>query len=147
MKHKSVLLLLAFTIFVSLSGCEKIPPLSERIAKTWRAGIVLWSGTTVYSRGGLSNTTAGYTNYSLQLTTAGSVILREFTGETFNGQWELVGESTLVLKNLSPAPTGTNGTLEYKIDSISDTELKLSSTTAYAKTGDKTVTLNLQVVQ
>lgn len=143
MKQLRIFSLLLFGL--SFSSCEKVPPLSERIAKSWTARVVTWNSTTVYTRGGTTNTTPGYTNYSLQLTTAGNVNLREFTGETFTGQWELVGETTLKLTNLSPAPTGTNGQMEFSIDGITDAELRLNSTQAYAKTGDQRVAYTLQI--
>lgn len=132
-------------VVLSFSSCEKVPPLSERIAKSWTARVVTWNSSTVYTRGGTSNTTPGYTNYSLQLTTAGNVTLREFTGESFSGKWALEGETTLKITELSPAPTGTNGQMTFTIDGITDSELRLSATQAYAKTGDQRVAYTLQI--
>lgn len=143
MKQLRIFFLLLFV--GAFTSCEKIPPLSERIAKSWTARVVTWNSTTVYTRGGTSNTTPGYTNYSLQLTTAGNVTLREFTGESFTGKWELVGETSLKLTNLSPAPTGTNGQMEFTIDGITDSEFRLTSSQAYAKTGDQRVAYTLQI--
>lgn len=143
MKHSRIFFLLLSLL--AFSGCEKVPPLSERIAKSWTARVVTWNSTTVYTRGGTSNTTPGYTNYSLQLTTAGNVNLREFTGETFTGKWALEGETTLKITDLSPAPTGTNGQMTFTIDGITDSELRLSATQAYAKTGDQRVAYTLQI--
>lgn len=142
---KSIRILSLFLIVWSFTSCEKVPPLSERMAKSWTARVVTWNSTTVYTRGGTSNTTPGYTNFSLQLTSAGNVNLREFTGESFTGKWELVGETTLKLTNLSPAPTGTNGQMDFTIDGITDAELRLTATQNYAKTGDQRVSYTLQI--
>jgi hypothetical protein len=43
--------------------------------------------------------------------------------------------SKLILKNLNPAPTGTNGTIEFNLSNFTDTAMTISRTTASEKTG------------
>lgn len=135
-KALSLLTLFAVTL-VFVSGCkEKIAPVSERVAKTWSARIVKHGSSIVYSRGGTSNTSPGYSSYSLNLASAPNVRLTEVEGTTFSGNYELPTDTRLVLTNLSPEPTGTSGSLEYTIQSITDdgSEMVIVGT-AYAKTG------------
>lgn len=127
--------------FVMLLGvavaCKKttVAPVSERIAKAWTANIVKHGSTTVYTKGSTS-TIAGYSSFRLNLSSATSVSLTEFDGNTFTGQWEVsADEKTLTLKNLSPQPTGTGGTISYSIVTIEDTKLNLVRTSASQKTG------------
>lgn len=135
-KALSLLTLFAVTL-IFVSGCkEKIAPVSERVAKTWSARIVKHGSSIVYSRGGTSNTSPGYSSYSLNLASAPNVRLTEVEGTTFSGNYELPTDTRLVLTNLSPEPTGTSGSLEYTIQSITDdgSEMVIVGT-AYAKTG------------
>jgi len=130
----SVALLLGMVVV--LTGCPNPKkPLSEVIAKAWTAQKVEHGSTTVYTKGASSNTVAGYSQFSLNLTSPTSAVLKEFDGNTFTGQWELQGDTKLILKNLSPQPTATNGTIEFTINSASDNELVLTRTTASQKTG------------
>ena len=131
-----------FTIIVSvllslnLFSCqEKAVPVSELIKKNWGANIVKEGSTIVYTKGASSNAKPGYSSFSLNLLFAPSVTLKEADGNTFTGQFELVGDTKLVLKNLNPAPTGTGGTIEFTINSIDAKELKLTRTSASQKTG------------
>ena len=142
MKKALLLALLAFTT-VFMFGCkEKVKPVSERIAKTWTARIVKHGSTIVYSRGNANNSNPGYENYSLNLASAPNVRLTEVEGTTFTGNYEVPSDTKLILTNLSPEPTSTNGRLEYTIQEITDTELVLVGT-AYAKTGGTVNTYTL----
>ncbi|WP_373512240.1 hypothetical protein [Persicitalea sp.] len=117
-------------------GCKKkVPPLTERIAKVWSANTIKEGSTTVYTKGGASNAKPGYSNYKLAINQDGTVTYTEFDGNTFTGQWELNGESKLILKNLNPQPTGTNGTIEFDITSFEDGMMTLTRTTSSVKTG------------
>lgn len=143
-KALSLFTLFAVT-FVFIIGCkEKIPPVSQRVAKTWSARIVKHGSSIVYSRGGTNNTSPGYATYSLNLASAPNVRLTEVEGTTFSGNYELPSDAKLVLTNLSPEPTGTGGRLEYTIQSITDdgTEMVILGT-AYAKTGGTVNTYTL----
>lgn len=136
-KSLSAALLSIVVLGYLVTGCKPAakPPVSERIAKVWTARIVDENNTTVYTRGGASNVRPAYSNFRLDLSSPTAVTLKEFDNNIFTGQWEVQGENKLILKNLTPQPTGTNGTIEFTINSISDTELKLTRTTASLKTG------------
>lgn len=124
-------------LFVFVSGCKKTPtpPVSERIAKIWSAKTVDENQTTVYTRGGTSNVRPGYSSFKLDLSSATAATLVEYTGETFKGQWSVPTDTKLVLSNLNPQPTGTNGTIEFTINSLTDTELSITRTSGSSKTG------------
>ncbi|GAB2764261.1 hypothetical protein GCM10027275_01680 [Rhabdobacter roseus] len=109
--------------------------MSERIAKAWSAESVKEGSTVVFTKGGAGNTKPGYSNFKLTFLAGGNVTYSELDNNTFNGQWELVGDNRLILKNLTPQPTGTNGTIEFTINSFSDTRMVLTRTTASVKTG------------
>jgi hypothetical protein len=128
-------------VFV-LTACPKAktPPLSERIAKVWTAGTVKENGTVVYTKGGASNTKPGYTSFKLDLKNVNgtkTVTLTEVDGNSFTGTWELsADEKKLILRGLTPQPTGTNGVIEYTINGdVTDTQLSLTRTAASLKTG------------
>jgi len=128
-----------------LMGCptSKTPPLSERIAKAWTARVVTENGSTVYTRGGTNNISA-YNNFKLDLSSAPTVRLTEFDGNTFVGTYSVQDNpQQLTLTALQPQPTGTNGTISYTINSISDTELVLTRTTASQKIGGRTAVYTL----
>lgn len=131
-----------FTLVIALTafGCKKkVKPLSERIAKAWIAETVNHNSTMVYTRGGSANTWPGYSDFRLNLTSASGsnkVSYTEWNGDKFEGDWELQGDSKLILKNLMPPPTASSGTIEFNITSIDDNKLVLTRTTASKKTGD-----------
>lgn len=130
-----------WSLFVAIGlltvGCKKDPPpLTERIAKAWSASTVREGSTVVYTKGGASNTKPGYSNFRLTLNSSGAATYTEFDGNTFTGQWELNGDSKLILKNLNPQPTGTNGTIEFDITSFDDSMMTLTRTTSSVKTGN-----------
>ena len=135
MKKNLFLLLPIVVLFVSISCKKTVVPVSEKIKKNWTAMKVTEGSTVKYDKANNVTLVAGYSNFSLNLATPPSATLKEFDGNSFSGTYELVGDTKLVLKNLSPAPTGTSGTIEFTIDSITDTELKLTRTTVSQKTG------------
>ena len=93
----------------------------------------------VYARGGSANSWPGYAEFRLNLTTASGVnkvMYTEWNGDKFEGEWELQGDSKLILKNLVPPPTASNGTIEFNITSLDDNKLVLTRTSASKKTGD-----------
>ena len=132
---KKIAILLVSFGFFALSCKTKVVPVSETIKKTWTAQIVKEGSATVYTKGAAANTKPGYSSFVLNLLIAPSVTLKEADGNTFTGQYELIGDTQLVLKNLNPVPTGTGGTITFTINSVSDTELKITRTTASQKTG------------
>ncbi|MFN8353344.1 MAG: hypothetical protein U0Y10_02775 [Spirosomataceae bacterium] len=139
MKKQNILRWVAAVAVVAWMGsCKKdsTPPLSERIAKIWSANIVKEGSTVVYTKGATTNIKAGYVSFKLDLSSQTSAKLTEYDGNSFTGQWALsADEKTLTLSNLNPQPTGTSGTIAFTINEANDTNLKITRTTASAKTG------------
>ncbi len=133
-----------YTIFWSLilslalvtTGCKpKVKSVTERLAKTWTAETVKEGSAVVFTRGGSGNTRPGYSDFKLTLVEGGNAIYVEFDKNSFTGAWELQGDTKLVLKNLTPVPTGTGGTIDFTITSIDDSKLVLTRNTSSIKTG------------
>ncbi len=130
-------------IFVLLSvvlliSCKKdsIPSVAEQLQKVWVANVVKEGATTVFTKGAATNTKPGYSQFRLDLSSATSVRLTEFDGNSFVGTWEVsADEKILTLKNLNPQPSDTGGTIAYSIGSVNHTDLVLIRTTASLKTG------------
>ncbi|AQG82595.1 hypothetical protein [Spirosoma montaniterrae] len=140
MKTNTLFTFLAATlIFGLLTGCrgKKVAPVSERIAKVWTAQKVDENNTTVYTRGAASNV-RNYATFRLDLSKPPTVEYTEFDGNKFTGQYSVPSDSRLVLSSLNPAPTGTNGTIEFTISDLGDNSVKLTRTTASQKTGNTT---------
>ena len=127
--------LLLLTLIVMSCDKQKAKPISEVIQKVWLANIIKENSSVVFTKGNTANTRPGYSQFKLNIS-AGAASLTEFEGSTFTGQWELAaGDKKLILKNLSPQPTGTNGTIEFDISAISETQLSLNRTNTNQKTG------------
>lgn len=129
-----------------LLGCgspTKVTPVSERMAKVWTASKVNQNTTTVYTKGGTANTVPGYSNFRLDLSSSATVRFIEFDNNTFTGTWSVPSDNRLVLTGLTPAPTGTGGTIEFTIGTLNDTQLELTRTTASPKTGGSLNTYTL----
>ena len=137
-------MLVSLTILVGLltascGGGTKVAPLSERIQKRWSVQSVKENSTTTFTKGSTSNVRPGYTSFLLDLSSAGTVVFIDFDGTRCTGQWSISSdEKRLILTNLTPPPTGTNSTIEFTIDEITDTTLSLTRTTASLKTGGTT---------
>lgn len=130
--------LFTVTLFGVLTGCKKtVAPVSERIAKVWTASKVDENKVTVYTKGGTANV-RNYATFKLDLSSPPTVKYTEFDGNTFTGTYSLPSDNRLVLTNLTPSPTGANGTIEFTINSIDDNTLSLSRTTTSQKTGGST---------
>jgi hypothetical protein len=144
--NKKVLFSTLFSVGVFLfSACgPKVAPVSERIAKVWIAAAVKENSTEVYKKGGTSNIKPGYSTYKLDLSAPPAVTIREIDGGTYTGTYTVTA-TTLSIKGLTPQPTGTGGNLDFTITSLSDegTDLILTSTTPYPKTGNTTNTYTL----
>ncbi|WP_298361875.1 hypothetical protein [Runella sp.] len=131
---KTICILLVSIILVI--GCKpKVTPMSERIVKNWTVTLAKEGSSVVFTQGATGNTRPGYTNFKLELQSGGTVVFTDFDGTRFTGQWELQGDNKLVLKNLTPQPTGTSGTIEFTISDFTDASMTLTRTTANAKTG------------
>ena len=91
---------------------------------------------------------AGYSQFKLDLSIAGSVTLTEFDGKKFTGSYSLSSDNKKLsltgLTSSEGAPSGTNGTLELTISGTpSATSLALETSTAYIKASNKKVALTL----
>lgn len=142
-KSYSPLWYIVLVLALVTAGCskKKVTPLSERIAKTWTAEAVKEGTVVVYTRGGSSNTRPAYSAFRLTLTNTGGVqtaTYTEFDGNTFTGTWALEGETVLTLTGLTPAPTGSGGTIKFTITSVADTKLVLTRLSTSPKTGNTT---------
>lgn len=140
MKKISTFLALAVAtaFIIGQSACKpKVKPLSEIIGRAWVPQTVNHGTTLVYTKGA-TGSVVNYTNWRLDLSSPSSVTYKEFDGNSFSGQWEVQETGTgnkLILKNLTPQPTGTNGTVEFTINSSSESEFIITRTTSSQKTG------------
>lgn len=125
-------------LLIGCSGAAKVAPVSERIAKIWSARSVDENQTTVYSQAATNNSRPGYANFRLDLSNITTVRYTEYDGSTFVGQWTIPSDTRLVLSNLSPQPTGTNGTIDFTIGSLLAGELVITRTGNSQKTGNTT---------
>lgn len=134
------------TVLALLTGCNgnKVAPVSERIAKNWSAQKVDENSATVYTKGASTNV-RNYSGFRLDLSKAPTVTFTDFDGNTFTGQYSVPADDRLVLTNLTPAPTGTNGTIEFKISNLSDNSVTLTRTTPSQKTGNTTNVYTLSI--
>lgn len=118
------------------------------VKKVWTASTAQWDGVTKYDKTSSSNVVQGYSQYKLDLSTAGSVTLTEFDGKTFTGTYTVATDGlSLTLNGLTSAdgaPTGTSGTITYTIlVTPTATTLSLQQTTAYVKASSAIVKLAL----
>ena len=124
------------------------PTVADLVKKVWSANSVSWDGVVQYSKGATTNLVAGYSQFKLDLSIAGSVTLTEFDGKKFTGSYSLSSDnkklSLTSLTSSEGAPSGTNGTLELTISGTpSATSLALETSTAYIKASNKKVALAL----
>jgi hypothetical protein len=132
-----ILAFLAVLAFVT--SCKtKVAPTSERIKKVWTIKSVTENGTEVFKLGAANNVKPGYSTYKLDLSAPPAVSLRDVDGGTYKGIYSIPTENSLNLSGLAPEPTGTAGKLDFKVVFISATEISLTATTPYPKTGNTT---------
>ncbi len=134
-------------IALLFSQCKKdvVETTADKVKKVWIVQSAKENGTNVFTKGGTGNTKLYYSNFQLDLLKPPAVTLIEVDGLTFMGTYELGGETKLILKNLTPAPSGTNGTIEFTITKIDGTQFEITRTTTNLKTGGTTNTYNLIV--
>ena len=133
---KTNFILFFLLVGLAIIGCKpKVAPMSERIVNIWTANTVREGNSLVYTQGGATNLRPGYINFKIEIQTGGTVVFTDFDGIRFTGQWTLEGDTKLVLKNLTPQPTSTNGTIEFTISEFADGSMTLTRTTASTKTG------------
>ena len=118
------------------------------VKKVWTVSTAQWDGVTKYDKTSTSNVVQGYSQYKLDLSTAGTVSLTEFDGKIFTGTYTVATDGlSLTLNGLTSAegaPTGTGGTITYSIlVTPTATTLSLQQTTAYVKASSAIVKLAL----
>ena len=133
---KSIILFIITFFIFSCGKKEEILPLSTKIKKVWIPETVKESGTLVYTKGSVGNTKTGYSQFKLDLSSATVAVLTELDGNSFTGTWELQSDTKLVLKNLNPVPSLTTGTIEFTVNSASETVLNISRTSQNPKSGN-----------
>lgn len=156
MKHL-ILLLLTISVMACGSGGDPAPTptpptptvsVATLVKKVWTVSSAQWDGVTKYDKTSTSNVVQGYSQYKLDLSTAGSVTLTEFDGKIFTGTYTVATDGlSLTLNGLTSAdgaPTGTGGTIIYSIlVTPTATTLSLQQTTAYVKASSAIVKLAL----
>jgi len=155
---KQFLVLLFAVIMMACSGGgdpapTPTPPtptvsVATLVKKVWTVNTAQWDGVTKYDKTSSSNVVQGYSQYKLDLSTAGSVTLTEFDGKIFTGTYSVATDGlSLTLNGLTSAdgaPTGTGGTISYSIlVTPTATSLSLQQTTAYVKASSAIVKLAL----
>ena len=154
-----ILLLLAISVLACSGGGDPAPTptptpptptvsVATLVKKVWTVSSAQWDGVTKYDKSSSSNVVQGYSQYKLDLSTAGSVTLTEFDGKIFTGTYTVATDGlSLTLNGLTSAegaPTGTGGTIAYTILSTpTTTGLSLQQTTAYVKASSAIVKLAL----
>jgi hypothetical protein len=130
-----------FVLFISiflLISCkqDEVVSVKDLIRKVWKAQTVRENSTVVYSITATSNLRPTYSKFQLDLRDSEKVVFVDVDGRIVTGTWSLVEESRIVLQNLMPAPTGTNGTIEFYFTSLpTQSSLELFRSTESKKTG------------
>lgn len=130
-----------FVLFISfflLISCkqDEVVSVKDLIRKVWKAQTVRENSTVVYSITATSNLRPTYSKFQLDLRDSEKVVFVDVDGRIVTGTWSLVEESRIVLQNLMPAPTGTNGTIEFYFTSLpTQASLELFRSTESKKTG------------
>lgn len=152
-----LLLLLTLSVLACGGGGDPAPTptpptptvsVSTLVKKVWTVNTAQWDGVTKYDKTSTSNVVQGYSQYKLDLSTAGSVTLTEFDGKIFTGTYTVATDGlSLTLNGLTSAdgaPTGTGGTITYSIlVTPTATTLSLQQTAAYVKASSAIVKLAL----
>lgn len=138
MRKTSVIVLLLVTVFIgSLTGCKKesAQPVSELIAKNWTLSKVEENNVTVYTRGATGNV-RDYSKFRFNLSSSPTANYADWDGVSTTGKYTVPTDTRLVLSDMTPQLTGTNGTIEFTINSIDENNLKITRTTGSSKTGN-----------
>ena len=152
-----ILVLFAISVLACSGGGSPAPTptpptptvnVATLVKKVWTVSSAQWDGVTKYDKTSSSNVVQGYSQYKLDLSTAGSVTLTEFDGKIFTGTYTVATDGlSLTLSGLTSAegaPTGTGGTIIYTILATpTATGLSLQQSTAYVKASSAIVKLAL----
>ena len=138
------IILITFIFVIFSCGKKEDPapaiiPLSTKIKKVWTPETVKEAGALVYTKGATGNIKTGYSQFKLDLSNSTTATLTELDGNSFTGTWELQNDTKLVLKNLNPVPSLTTGTIEFTVNSASETILNISRTSQNPKSDRKSV--------
>lgn len=139
MRKTSVIVLLLATVLVGiLAGCKKEspPPVSELIAKNWTASKVEENSVTVYNRSSTTANIRDYSKFRLNLSSPPTANYTDWDGIQSTGKYSVPTDQRLVITDMTPQLTGTNGTIEFTINSIDENNLKITRTAASPKTGN-----------
>lgn len=132
--------LIGVVLLSLLIGCQPKPVVSiaDQMGRIWMAQTVKEGDLLVYAQGGSSNTKPGYVNFRLDLSQPGVVNLKDIDGRILTGTWTISTDNRrLILADLNPRPTNTNGTIEYYIAEVpTSASLKLERTAESRKTGN-----------
>ena len=135
-------------ISILLVNCKKSEPATPVVPvktianilgnKSWKILRAQEGSTTVYQDGRTDSVYPSYRNFLLTLS-GQKVKLTEFTSESFDGDWlvsETGGRTYLSLRNLTPAPTNSGGTVEFEVNSATDVQVAITTTKPNLKTGN-----------
>jgi hypothetical protein len=92
----------------------------------------------VYQVGSTSNIRPSYVNFRLELSKSNQVILTDLDGRKNTGTWVLSTDNKrLILQNLVPIPSDTNGNIEFYLKStLTESSLELERSAESRKTGN-----------
>lgn len=149
MKKLILSLPIFFAFILVMTGCGSKtvePTIEEKLSKIWSAKVVTEGSNKVYDKTATTQTTPGYANYKLDLTSKTAAKLTEKDGTSYTGTWSLSTDNkTLTLSGLSNGgPTGTNGTMAYTIiGDVTTAAFSIQTTAPYLKAGSTLVNYQL----
>lgn len=124
---------------LGLAACQPktIAPIGDLIGKVWKVQSAKENSVQVYAAGATNNIRPSYVNFRLDLSKTTQVILIDLDGRKTVGTWSLSTDNQrLILQNLVPQPSETNGTIEFYIKAITENSLALERTAESRKTGN-----------
>ena len=108
-----LLVLLAISVLACGGGGDPAPTptpptptvnVATLVKKVWTVSTAQWDGVTKYDKTSTSNVVQGYSQYKLDLSTAGTVSLTEFDGKIFTGTYTVATDGlSLTLNGLTSA--------------------------------------------
>lgn len=127
-------------VLLYIMGCQPkpVPSITNLLGKVWQAQRVKEGDQLVYTKGGTNNVKPGYSDFRLDLSQPDKAGLKDLDGRQLTGTWTISTDNQrLILNNLNPKPTYTNGTIEYYILPTPDgNSLSLERTAESRKTGN-----------
>ncbi len=129
-----------FALAALVLGCraKEIAPITDLLGRGWKAQTVKEANTLVYTAGAASNVKPAYAGYRLDLSSPTKAILKDVDGKETVGTWTVSTDNQrLILENLVPKPSNTNGIVEFYIRAEpTDASLRLQRTAESRKTGN-----------